>query len=190
MTNMKMAKRFLFPAILLVVSCGSGIPGGVKTPLPDLGITITVPPGGISQDPAELWPIAESALGPEPAEPFTGVPRFALSYPDKSIILGIWELTLAPEGFSVPQDNFYLYRRNLEERLGIVISLTIMQNRRYSLNLMRLKLDEAFQPRQITRGIYYINNRYIAIDVISPAEEERLENQFAGIFTTPRVLRN
>jgi hypothetical protein len=164
----------LFIICLIFAGCVKKAPPETEaqgTPLPELGISVKVPP--------ELSPFTAEALESlradtaveAPVEPFTALPRYAFRNFDSRTLLIFYTLSPMP---SIREDtginNFYAYRRNLEDHYEVVSRELIQGD--FTFIVLNVPFTYGGEELILNKGVYFKRpDRFFMVDLINLREK-------------------
>jgi hypothetical protein len=138
-----------------------------ETPLSELGISVTIPPGfeALSRETIEkLGETADSGIAP-----FTIQPRYGFkSTEKKSFFVVSSAVPDSADPSADPLSNLYRYRENFESEMGINIVSNVETGDSITILIMNILLLREDGDMLLTRGLYYLDKEEFA-----PAGSER-----------------
>jgi hypothetical protein len=151
--------------------------------LPELGISINVPPGftALKQETIEkLGETADSGIAP-----FTVQPRYGFRHPEKnSFFIVSSAVPDLGEKTAEPLANLYLYLKNFEETMGTDIVSEFETQENLTFLIMNVLILQEEGDMLLTKGLYYLypsefaaadSGRYFMIDLYLDRKNETPE---------------
>jgi hypothetical protein len=139
--------------------------------LPEAGIRVNVPPGftALKQETIEkLGEAADSGIAP-----FLVRPRYGFRNVEKNSFFIVSSVVPdSGERSAEPLANLYLYRKNLEEIMGINTISDVEDQETFAFLIMNVLIEQEEGDMLLTRGLYYLyppegagSGRYVMIDL-------------------------
>jgi hypothetical protein len=165
-------------AVFLPGCAGEKLPR--KTSLPELGISIAVPPGfkALGQETIEkLGEQADTGIAP-----FTVRPRYGFRSAEKRSFFVVSSAVPGSADLSAdPLANLHLYRKNFEEKMGSGVVSDVEIGNNMTVLIMNILLLNEDSNMLLTRGLYYLDTdefgpagsgRYFMLDLYLDQESE------------------
>jgi hypothetical protein len=174
---------FSIAFILVITGCVKKTrePAELRTQLPELGISVTMPPDFEPFGLEELASLKSDKAALEPAiEPFNAIPCYAFRKPNSGEMLIFSNLNLAgPAGSdSTMIANLYAYKKNLETYYeeSIVFTNEIIQND-FTLLVVNILVSTNGENIILNKGSYYKKpDQFFMIELYITQKDANAEN--------------
>jgi hypothetical protein len=175
-------------------------------PMPEVGMTIDIPPGFERGDTETLETLRANLTKAEPVPPFSELPVYIFLNEDVQASLYIYDLSVIDspiiEGLS-GLDMLYLYKKNLDDHFGTDIPNKEIITKDYHLLLLNMSYPSDMGNVIFVEGLYSIDAlvdetgspQFCMIDLQFPQNSITPENQkeieaYENLFSSLKLLTN